>query len=99
MAEFGLLVWMIFGLVGAHVAGPSGDGDAGVRAAVSNRPTPAWSVSETLRADEVHFFARGQRRPGQAGRVFVLARRSERGVHVVPPAEIRLQVSIRRRGN
>ncbi len=97
MAEFALLLWMFFGLVGAHVAGSGSDCGAGECAAVPNRPTVAWSVHETLRADEVRLFARGERRPGQPGHVLVLDARPDREVLVVPPAEIRVRVSIGQR--
>lgn len=97
MAEFALLVWMFFGLVGAHVAGPGGDCYAGDCAAVPNRPTVAWSVNETVRADEVRLFARGERRPGQPGHVLVMEARPDRELLVVPPAEIRVRVLVQRR--
>jgi len=66
MTEIFQTLLLLLGLIGSHVADPGEPCSSANCPAVPTRPVVAWAAPQTLRADEVRLFSRGERRPGQA---------------------------------
>ncbi len=91
MTEIFQTLLLLLGLIGSHVADPGEPCTAANCPAVPTRPVVAWAAPQTLRADEVRLFSRGEHRPGQAnGGVLVLHVGDERGADTLGPADFLL---------
>ena len=103
MPELFQTLLILLGLLGGRVADPGDGCPSGTCPAVPERPVAALGAPQTLRADEVRLFARGDHRPGQAaGALEVLRPGAARGPEVegaptfviVPPAPERLRPAL-----
>ncbi|MCY2959670.1 MAG: hypothetical protein NTY35_05850 [Planctomycetota bacterium] len=67
MPELVQTLLLLLGLLGAQFAGSGDTCPGGACPAVPERPVVSWAAPQTLRADEVRLFSRGEYRPGQPG--------------------------------
>lgn len=104
MPELFQTLLILLGLVGAHYADPGDACPPGACPSVPDRAVVTWTAPQTLRADEVRLFSRGETRPGQrmgadrgedgTGAERDAAPGTRRGVLIVAPARDRLRTAL-----
>jgi len=60
-------IFLLLGLLAGHVADPGQPCENGPCPEIPHRPVVAWTAPQSLRADEIRLWSRGERRPGQPG--------------------------------
>ena len=60
-------IFLLIGLFAVRATDPGDSCPTGACPEVPHRPVIAWTAPQSLRADEVGLFCRGERRPGQPG--------------------------------
>jgi len=91
MTEIFQTILLLLGLLGSHVADPGEPCTSANCPAVPTRPVVALGAPQTLRADEVRLFSRGEHRPGQPReRVLVLHVGDELAPGVLGPPNVLL---------